>query len=178
MLLFPIHIVLLELIIDPTASIVFERCQADKDIMKKNPRNINEKLLNYKNIITYIIQGLIISISFIGSYIYMIKNGYSQELALTFSISTLILSNLFIVFVNSSKDLSINNFISTLKDKVILRVVLGIVLLLFIIIYVPFFQKIVGTTPLSIYQLLLTIIVAVISTIWYDLIKIINKNKL
>lgn len=177
-LLFPIHIVLLELIIDPTASIVFERCQADKDIMKKNPRNINEKLLNYKNIITYIIQGLIISISFIGSYIYMIKNGYSQELALTFSISTLILSNLFIVFVNSSKDLSINNFISTLKDKVILRVVLGIVLLLFIIIYVPFFQKIVGTTPLSIYQLLLTIIVAVISTIWYDLIKIINKNKL
>ncbi len=177
-LLLPIHIVLLELIIDPTSSIVFERCKADKDIMKKSPRNINEKLLDYKNIFIYIIQGLVISISFIGSYIYIINNGYSQELALTFSMSTLILSNLFIVFVNSSKDLSIYNFISTLKDKVILRVVIGIIILLIVIIYVPFFQKIVGTTSLNLYQFSLSMLVAIFSTIWYDIIKIFNKCKL
>ncbi len=176
-LLLPIHVVLLELIIDPTASIVFERCLADKDIMKKNPRSINESILDKKHLFRFISQGLVISLFFFGSYVYLLNNNYSKEIATTFSLAVLILSNLFLVFVNINKELAITNFINTLKDKVILRVNIAILLMLIIIIYVPIANKVVGTTSLSIYQFILAIFVSIVSTLWYDLIKIINKTR-
>ena len=48
MLLLPLHVVLLELIIDPTCSLVLERQPAEDDIMDRKPRSPNEKLLNAK----------------------------------------------------------------------------------------------------------------------------------
>ena len=38
-ILYPVHIVFLELIIDPTCSVVFESEPAEKDVMKRPPRN-------------------------------------------------------------------------------------------------------------------------------------------
>ncbi len=174
-LLLPIHVVLLELIIDPTSSIVFERCLADKDIMNRKPRKIDESILNKEHLIINIIQGLVVSFFFLGSYIYLLNNNYSKEIATTFALSILIFSNLLIVFVNINNELSIINFINTLKDKVIVRVNIAILIALLIIIYVPFVQKIVGTTSLSIFQLLVAFIISVIATIWYDIIKVIKK---
>lgn len=44
--LLPIHVVLLELVIDPTCSVVLERQVAEADIMTRPPRDPNEKLLS------------------------------------------------------------------------------------------------------------------------------------
>ncbi|MDD4407193.1 MAG: cation-translocating P-type ATPase [Bacilli bacterium] len=174
-LLLPVHVVLLELIIDPISSIVFERCIADKDIMKKMPRKTNESILNKKYVLTYVIQGLIISIGFLGSYIFMLNNGYSNEMARTFALTVLILSNLFIVYVNINKNLTIINFISILKDKVILVINVVILIALLIVIYTSFFQEIVGTEALTLFQFLCAFTIAIFCTTWYDLIKIFNK---
>ena len=48
LMLLPLHVVLLELIIDPTCSIVLERQPAERNIMDRAPRNQKEKLLNVK----------------------------------------------------------------------------------------------------------------------------------
>ena len=45
LLLLPVHVVLLELIIDPTCSIVLERQPAESNIMDRKPRDPNEKFL-------------------------------------------------------------------------------------------------------------------------------------
>lgn len=42
-LLLSIHVMLLELLIDPTASIIFQRIKSSKNIMKENLRNIKEE---------------------------------------------------------------------------------------------------------------------------------------
>ena len=47
-LLLPIHVMLLELLIDPTSSIIFQRIKPSKDIMKEQPRNIKESIINLK----------------------------------------------------------------------------------------------------------------------------------
>lgn len=49
LLLLPLHVVLLELVIDPTCSIVLERQPAEQDIMERPPRDPNEKLLTAKS---------------------------------------------------------------------------------------------------------------------------------
>lgn len=173
-LLLPVHVVLLELIIDPISSIVFQRCAADKDIMKKRPRKTSENILSKKYVLRYVIQGLIISIGFLGSYIYLLRHGYSNEMARTFALTVLILSNLFIVYVNINKNLTIINVINILKDKVILIINIVILIALLIVIYMPFFQEIVGTSALTLVQFLCAFIVAFVCTTWYDLIKILK----
>ena len=47
-LLLPIHIVLLELIIDPTSSIIFQRLKPDSNVMMEKPRKISDPIINKK----------------------------------------------------------------------------------------------------------------------------------
>ena len=44
LLLLPLHIVILEVLIDPTCSVVLERQPSDTNIMKRGPRNINANI--------------------------------------------------------------------------------------------------------------------------------------
>jgi Ca2+-transporting ATPase len=60
LLLLPMHVVLLELIIDPTCSIVLERQPAEVNIMDRKPRDTNEKILTKATFIKSVIQGLVI----------------------------------------------------------------------------------------------------------------------
>ena len=175
LLLLPIHIVLLELIIDPTSSIIFQRLKPDKNIMKEKPRKINDPIMNKNTIVKCILQGLFIFLAFFGSYYYLINKGLEQSFAVTFSFTTLVLSNIFVVYVLQSDEYSIKNFISSLKDKTILLINTIILIMLLFIIYIPFFNKIVGTTKLSIIDLLLSVLLAIFATFIFDIFKIKKK---
>ncbi|HBE14135.1 MAG TPA: HAD family hydrolase, partial [Clostridiales bacterium] len=51
LLLLPLHVVLLELIIDPTCSIVLERQPAERNIMDRLPRNPHEKIMSVNSLL-------------------------------------------------------------------------------------------------------------------------------
>ncbi|MGN1358615.1 MAG: cation-translocating P-type ATPase, partial [Bacilli bacterium] len=163
-ILLPIHIVLLELIIDPTSSIIFQRIKPDKSVMHEKPRKIDESLMNKKTVIRCIFQGIFIFLAFIGSYSYILKNTNDNNLALTFSFTTLVLSNIFVVYVLESNELAIKNLISNLKDKVICLINSIIILVLILIIYIPFLNNIVNTSPLKLTDWILAIIISIIAT--------------
>ena len=57
LVLLPLHVVFLELIIDPACTIVFEREIATDDIMQRPPRPSNEHLLNARSLIGSLAQG-------------------------------------------------------------------------------------------------------------------------
>jgi Ca2+-transporting ATPase len=57
LLLLPVHILFLELIIDPACSIVFEREEEEKDIMDRSPRDINAPLFSSKMLFMGLFQG-------------------------------------------------------------------------------------------------------------------------
>ncbi len=59
MILFPVHIVFLELIIDPACSIVFEAEAGERDIMKRMPRSPKDRLFGRRSLVTSAIQGLV-----------------------------------------------------------------------------------------------------------------------
>ena len=177
-LLLPIHIVLLELIIDPTSSIIFQRLKPDKNVMKESPRQINENLIDKKTVIKCILQGLAIFVCSFGSYYYLINIGAPQELAATFSFTSLVLSNIFVVFVLQSDEYAIKNLILNLKDKTIVIINLTILLILLLIIYIPILNKLVGTTPLDIKELIMTFVIAIISTFIFDILKTKNIRKI
>jgi Ca2+-transporting ATPase len=57
LILWPVHIVFLELIIDPACSIIFEAEPEEKNVMSRPPRNINEPFFGIKKIILSCTQG-------------------------------------------------------------------------------------------------------------------------
>lgn len=100
-LLLPIHVVLLELIIDPTCSIVFERQPAEPNIMQRPPRPVNSAIVTGAIFSKALLQGLVIFIAVFGSFCYMLPREGANH-SRTFFLATLVLSNLFLVYVNRS----------------------------------------------------------------------------
>ena len=174
--LLPIHIVLLELIIDPTSSIIFERLKPDNNVMKEKPRKINDPIISSSIIVKCILQEVAIFAGFFGSYYHLIKNGMDPVFSVTFSFTVLVLSNIFIVYVLQSNEFALKNMIIDLKDKVIAFINFVIILMLLFIIYVPFLQKIVGTTPLTLKELFCAIIISIMVTLPFDLLKLKEKS--
>lgn len=174
--LLPIHIVLLELIIDPTSSIIFERLKPDNNVMKEKPRKINDSIISSSIIVKCILQGVAIFAGFFGSYYHLIKNGMDPVFSVTFSFTVLVLSNIFVVYVLQSNEFALKNMIIDLKDKVIAFINFVIILMLLFIIYVPFLQKIVGTTPLTLKELFCAILISIMVTLPFDLLKLKEKS--
>ncbi|OPD24127.1 hypothetical protein AL710_05205 [Clostridium botulinum] len=183
LLLLPLHVVLLELVIDPTCSIVLERQPAEQDIMERPPRrDPNEKLLTVKILFKSAVQGLMIFGASFGTY-FTFLNQYPNNapLARTMGITIILLANVLLVQVNTSdSDFVIKSFIKLTKDKVMWAVNLGTIIGLIAILYTPLcgFLKL---ESLSLNQIIISAYIAVASVIWYEFIKFgkyIKKNRL
>lgn len=175
LMLLPIHIVLLELIIDPTCSIIFEREPAEPNIMNNPPRNINESLLTKSNLTKSILEGLIIFISsFMTYYLLLDKN---PVLARTMSFNIIILSNIFLVQVNASNTkYAYQTIKSLLKDKIIVLIHIIIITSILIINYTNI-HHILKLTSLNIKELIITVLISFLSVYWYEIVKFIKNKK-
>lgn len=173
-LLLPIHIVLLELIIDPTSSIIFQRLKPSNEVMKEKPRRIGESIINKYTTIKCILQGIVIFIFVFGSYYYLIKVGTDPLVARTFAFTTLVLSNIFVTYILESNESIIKNIKNNLKDKVIVLINMIILILLILIIYVPILNNIASVTSLKVSYLLLSILISMLATLPFDILKKMN----
>ena len=175
LLLLPIHVVLLELIIDPTCSIVFERQPEEKDIMERQPRKPEKSIITPKLMFKAISQGVTIFAGSFGAYAYLYNNGYGESLARTFALAVIIFANLFLVYVNQSEKIfAISSFIKT-KDKVLWCINIVIVLALAMVIYSPFGNQLAKTEPLSAIQLFGSFAIAAVATLWWELVKLFKR---
>ena len=175
LMMLPLHVVLLELIIDPTCSIVLERQPAEKDIMQRNPRKPNEKILTSNILIKSIMQGLIIFLASFGTYYFVLQNSSGNApLARTMGLAIIMLSNVFLVQINSSNtDFVFTSFIKLIKDKIIWIVNIGTFVGLIIMIYSPV-NKFLKLSSLSFKQLLLVCGISFVAVAWYEVVKLIK----
>jgi P-type Ca2+ transporter type 2C len=176
LMLLPLHVVLLELLIDPTCSIVLERQPAETDIMSRKPRSPKEKLLSGRLLLKSVIQGLVIFAASFGTY-YMTLNGNPDNapMARAMGLAIIMLSNLFLVQVNSSdRDFAIQSAYRLAKDWVMWIVNLGTLLILGAILYTPL-AEFLKLAPLSLNQLLFTAGIAGVAVLWYEIVKLIKR---
>lgn len=177
LVLLPINVVILELIIDPTCSIVFERLPAEKDIMNRKPRSGKEPLITGSLIAKSLIQGIVIFAAAFGSYTYIFKSGAGESAARTFAMLILGISNLLLVYVNQSdKELVIKNMVN-FRDKVVLTVNSVIIAALIMITYVPAVSAVVKTAPLDAVNFLLAIGISVAATLWWEIVKVFKRKR-
>ncbi|MDR0197645.1 MAG: cation-translocating P-type ATPase [Oscillospiraceae bacterium] len=173
----PMLVVVLELVIDPTSSIVLERQPAESDIMERNPRAPKEKMLNGATLLKSVLQGLTIFAASFGAYYYtLMSNPSDAATARAMGIAVIIIANLFVVQVNSSDTDSIFTTVKRLlKDKIMWAVNVLVAAGLFASLYTPLgaFLKL---APLSAGQFLAAFGLAATVT-WYEAVKLIKRSR-
>jgi Ca2+-transporting ATPase len=174
--LLPLHVVLLELIIDPTCSIVLERQPAEEDIMERKPRDPKEKMLTAGVLLKSILQGLTIFAASFGTYYFTLAgNAQNAPVARAMGLAVIMLANLLLVQVNSSEsDYAMHSFRRLAKDKVMWLVNFAILAGLGFILYSPL-NSFLKLAPLSGAQLLTVLCAASASVLWYEVVKFAKK---
>jgi Ca2+-transporting ATPase len=148
-ILFPVHIVFLELIIDPACSVVFEAESEEKNIMNRPPRARAEPLFRKRTIFLSLAQGffslaIVLAVYRLAITVFSLSGIEARTLAFT----ALIVSNLGMILTNRSWKQSL--FESLRNRNTALRWVVGsAVVFLGLVIYVPFLQNLFHFTALS-----------------------------
>lgn len=170
----PVHVIFLELIMGPTCSIIYENEPMEKNTMFQKPRPFTTTFLNFKQLTTSIIQGLIITIGTLLTYQYSINNNYSESLTRTMVFTVLIVANIFLTLVNRSFYYSI---LTTLKYKnnLVLLIISITVIIVGLLIYVPPLTTFFKFEQLNLTQLLICIGIGFLSVIWYEIVKFIKR---
>lgn len=166
----PSHVILLELIMGPTCSIIFENEPMEKNLMVKKPRPFTTTFFNFKELITSVIQGLVITVGALFVYQYSVTNSYSEDSTRTMVFMVLIFANIFLTLVNRSFYYSM---VTTLKYKNnLVPLIIGITLVLAgVLLYIPFFSRFFEFDELSFEQLAISLSVGGISVLWFELVK-------
>lgn len=140
-LLMPLHIVLLELIIDPVCSIAFEHEQEEENIMSRKPRNPQEKFFGGNKIVASVLQGLLLLGMTMTIYFLSIHEGHTNEEVRAIAFSSLIIGNVFLILTNLSKT---RNFIKVITERnwAVWIILTMAIVMLFLIISIPFLQQI------------------------------------
>jgi Ca2+-transporting ATPase len=176
LLLLPLHVVLLELIIDPTCSVVLERQPAETNIMERFPRDPKEKIISTKLLIKSVIQGLVIFAASFGTYYTVLAgNPENAPVARAMGLAIIMLSNLFLVQVNSSDyDFAYKTIKMLAKDKIMWLVNIVTITGLIAILYTPL-NGLLKLSPLSALQLFTAAGIAACAALWYEAVKLIKK---
>jgi Ca2+-transporting ATPase len=100
--LLPVHILFLELIIDPACTIVFEMEADEKNIMDRPPRPLDEPLFGRVTILTGLIQGLGVLAVVFAVYAFCLATGMGEGEARMISFACMVMGNLGLIFTNRS----------------------------------------------------------------------------
>ncbi|MGZ3862515.1 MAG: cation-translocating P-type ATPase [Bacteroidia bacterium] len=139
--LLPLHIVFMELIIDPVCSIAFESEQEEKNVMSRPPRNPEKKFFGFRQMAYSMFQGCLLLVVVLTVYILSKNEGHTEGEIRAIAFSTLIIGNMFLILTNLSRTRSfISVFIEgNISAILILAGALGMLLL---ILSVPGLQHI------------------------------------
>ncbi|MFN0213309.1 MAG: cation-translocating P-type ATPase [Saprospiraceae bacterium] len=172
-ILLPLHVIFLELVMDPTAAIAFENEPIEPNLMHKAPRPGKSPLFSWNELMLSLLQGLVIAIGVLWMYHFAIGQGKSEAGVRSMVFATLVSANLFLTLANRSFDYALHR---TLRYKnAMLPIVLGLsVAMLLAILYIPFLTGLFQMEALSGLALGACVLAGFISVVWFEVYKLVR----
>ena len=174
-ILWPVHIVFLELIIDPACSIIFEAEKEEANVMNRPPKSMNEPFFGAAKIIFSCMQGVGILIVTMVVYLVGLRMGYEAKEVRAMAFTTLIVSNIAVILTNRSWIDHIFKIIAT-PNKAVLWVVGGAVFFLILILNVPFFLDLFQFSKLSLINILICCLAGMTTISWFEIYKLVKHR--
>ena len=174
LLLLPVHIVFLELVIDPSCSLIFEAEKSEKDIMTRPPRDSKERLFSWRSIALSLLQGL--SVLAICLVIYVLaRKDHTVDAARTLTFVALVAAFIAIIITNRSWSRSIIGILRT-PNTAQWWVVGGTIVGLTLILSLPFTQGLFHFAPLHVIDLLTCISAGLLCVAWFEVLKYFRRR--
>ncbi len=172
-ILLPLHVIFLELVMDPTAAIAFENEPGDPNMMRKPPRSVSANLFSGGELAVSLLQGAVIALGILLMYQYAVHLGYQEQGVRSFVFATMVFSNVFLTLANRSFERTIWH---TLRYKNrMMPVIMGIsILMLLAILYIPALAGLFRMMPISAPALGLCLLVGIASTLWFEVYKFVR----
>ncbi|HJT71532.1 MAG TPA: cation-translocating P-type ATPase [Terriglobales bacterium] len=174
LILLPVHVVFLELIIDPACSIAFEAEPEEANVMTRPPRNPHQRLFDRRTLLLSLLQGASVLLFAMAVLVSSRLRGDPETVTRAFTFATFIIANIALILANRSWTQAI---IATLRSpNPALWWVVGSALgLLAIVLYVPSARELFRFAALRPIDLGICSIAGVLSIAWFEALKVFSR---
>jgi Ca2+-transporting ATPase len=174
LVLLPVHIVFLELIIDPACSLVFEAEPEAANIMDRPPRKVSDSLFSRRMVGFGLAQGFLVLISVLAVLVIAWYRGLGEEEARALTFASMVMAYLALILTNISWHKKLSH-IFVYKNTALWYVLGGATAFLLLAIYLPALRNVFHFSSLGFFDLLIALAVGLFNVLFFKLIKIVRK---
>jgi Ca2+-transporting ATPase len=170
LVLMPVHIAFLELIIDPTCSVVFEAEGEESDIMARSPRGVADPLFSRRMLTLSLLQGASVLTAVLAVYLWSVLTGHTETDVRALTFGTLVLANIGLIFVNRSWSTSVLAGLAK-RNAALWWVVGGTLSMLTLLLTLSPLRALFRFDGLGPMDLVIVIVAGVASVAWFEAYK-------
>jgi Ca2+-transporting ATPase len=174
-MLMPIHVIFLELIMDPTCAVAFENEPSEPNWLKKPPHSNTANLFSWPELSLSIVQGTVITAGIFATYHYAISLGKDEATTRSFVFVTTLAANIFLTLVNRSFEYTIAKTIFY-KNNLLWGIIGLSTAISVAILFVPALREMFLLGPLSAAEIGWCSLAALVSVGWFEVWKWFRKR--
>jgi P-type Ca2+ transporter type 2C len=175
LLLMPVHVLFLELIIDPACSVAFESEPEEARVMARPPRDPKQKLFAGKRVLLSLAQGFTVLSMVLAVYAAFLHFGKDEMEARALAFSTLVIGNLSLIFTNRSWTRTVWQTWRS-HNRALWLVTGGAIVTLIIVLYAPALRSLFHFSLLHPDDLLIAGSAGFAGVLWFELMKLIGRG--
>ena len=177
LVLLPVHVVFLELIIDPACSVAFEAEAEETNVMRRPPRDPQLPLFDHRTLFLSFLQGVSVLVIALGVFIIAHLRGEPETTTRALTFTTFIIANLALILANRSWTRPI---VATLRspNPALWWVIGGALAVLAIVLYVPFARDLFRFSRLHNVDLVICVAAGVFSVMWFEALKVFGRSRI
>jgi P-type Ca2+ transporter type 2C len=170
LILMPVHVICMELIIDPACSVAFEMEPEERDVMRRPPRDPRQRLFTPRLMVRSLLQGLGALGAALLVLFVSLRGGLIESDVRMLTFSTLIVTNLLLIITNRSLTRSI--WTDWLTPNPALRWLwVGAVAVLAAILYLPFVRELFRLSRPHADDALVIVAAGLGALLWMEMVK-------
>jgi Ca2+-transporting ATPase len=177
LVLLPVHVVFLELIIDPACSVAFEAEAEETNVMRRPPRDPQLPLFDHRTLLLSFLQGASVLVIALGVFIIAHLRGEPETTTRALTFTTFIIANLALILANRSWTRPIVATLSS-PNPALWWVIGGALAILVIVLYVPFARDLFRFSRLHSLDLVICVAAGVFSVMWFEALKIFGRRRI
>jgi Ca2+-transporting ATPase len=175
-ILMPVHVVFLELIIDPACSLVFEAEREEPNVMRRPPRPAQEPLFGRWLVQSSLVRGAVVLGATMGVLGFALANGQTESEARALAFVTLVLADIGLILSGRSGSRSALHALRS-RNLALSAVVGGAVLLLALVFAIPGLRDLFRFSALHVDDIGLAVGVAVLTLLVSDGMKLLGRRR-